>query len=83
METELQRKDRVARCVDKITKALEEEHCILEPSITLLGGKISDTQVIVQPNRLPEVENVAVPAPVEVTPVEPPVVEPVQEGVVV
>lgn len=64
---------RKLRAVEKIKKILEEEQCILQTKITIVGKVIVDDQVIVSPLEVPDtlVEN---PTKQEV------VVEPPQEG---
>lgn len=40
---------RKVRCFEKLKQLLIEEHCTLETSVTIIGARIADTQVIVIP----------------------------------
>ena len=56
METEEQKTVRVQRCLDRVKQVLAEEHCRMEPKITLTGTGL-DPECVILPNELPKEES--------------------------
>jgi len=77
--------NRANECMDKIIAILAEYRCTLEPSITFVGNKVSDTRVLIFANTTPTTISEVAPQSEalvsEPTP-EVPVEEKAEEGVV-